>query len=193
MKITKHDGTALTTQKVGPVNNIFHSLWSKVTVKINDVEIGDSTSCWYAYKAYLENHLSYSKSAKEKILSYKGYLLDTAEKFDDVGSSSANSGNDGLVKRIEMFKKSEWVYFCININSDITTLRKYLPPNTKFEFQYDRMDDEFCLLSHDTTTKFAIQLDDMRMSFKRYTPSRSVFGYINNEMRRGRTPTLPID
>ena len=48
MKITKHDGTALTTQKVGPVNNIFHSLWSKVTVKINDVEIGDSTSYWYA-------------------------------------------------------------------------------------------------------------------------------------------------
>ena len=197
MKITKHDGTALTTQKVGPVNNIFHSLWSKVTVKINDVEIGDSTSSWYAYKAYLENHLSYSKSAKEKILSYKGYLSDTAEQFDDVGSETAGtytaSTNTGLVNRIKMFEESKWVYFCININSDITTLRKYLPPNTKFEIQYERMADEFCLLSHDAATKFAIVLDDMRMSFKRYTPSRSVSEYINNEMRRGQIPTLPID
>ena len=56
----------MTTQKVGPVNDIFHSLWSKVTVKINDVEIGDSTSTWYAYKAYLENHLSYSKVQRRR-------------------------------------------------------------------------------------------------------------------------------
>ena len=48
MKITKQDGSALTTQKVGTVNNIFHSLWSKVNVKINDVDIGDSSGSWYA-------------------------------------------------------------------------------------------------------------------------------------------------
>ena len=106
MKIVKQDGTSLTDQKVGTVNNIFHSLWSKVNVKINDVDIGDSSGSWYAYKAYLENHLSYSKSAKEKILSYKGYFPDTAEKFDDVGSDSADSDNEGLKKRQKLFSKS---------------------------------------------------------------------------------------
>ena len=193
MKITKQDGTALTTEKVAPVNNIFHSLWSKVTVKVNDVDIGDSTTSWYAYKAYLENHLSYSKSAKEKIMSYKGYISDTAEKFDDVGTSSADSANAGFKKRMKMFEKSKWVYFCININSDIATLRKYLPPNTKFEFQYERMNDNFCLLSADKTTKYAIQLDDMRMSFKRYAPSIIVQHEYLSNLKQQKTPTLPID
>ena len=193
MKITKQDGTALTTEKVAPVNNIFHSLWSKVTVKVNDVDIGDSTTSWYAYKAYLENHLSYSKSAKEKIMSYKGYISDTAEKFDDVGTSSTDSANAGFKKRMKMFEKSKWVYFCININSDIATLRKYLPPNTKFEFQYERMNDNFCLLSADKTTKYAIQLDDMRMSFKRYAPSIIVQHEYLSNLKQQKTPTLPID
>ena len=193
MKITKQDGTALTNEKVAPVNNIFHSLWSKVTVKVNDVDIGDSTSSWYAYKAYLENHLSYSKSAKEKILSYKGYISDTAGKFDDMGTTSADSANEGFKKRMKMFAASKWVYFCININCDITTLRKYLPPNTKFEFQYERMDDEFCLISADKVTKYAIQLEDMRMSFKRYTPSLKVYEEYLSKINNGKTPTLPID
>ena len=193
MKIVKQDGTALTDQKVGTVNNIFHSLWSKVNVKINDVDIGDSSGSWYAYKAYLENHLSYSKSAKEKILSYKGYFPDTADKFDDVGSASADSDNEGLNKRIKLFEKSEWVYFCININSDLTTLRKYLPPNIKLEFTFERADDKFCLLSHDETTKYEIKLEDMRMSFKRYTPSRIVFEDYFKKLKAGMIPRLPID
>ena len=193
MKITKQDGTALTDQKVAPVNNIFHSIWSKVTVKVNDVDVGDSTSSWYPYKAYLENHLSYSKSAKEKIMSYKGYISDTAKKFDDVGTASADSTNDGFNKRMKMFEKSKWVYFCININCDIATLRKYLPPNTKFEFQYERMDDNFCLLSADKTTKYAIQLDDMRMSFKRYAPSINVYREYISNLKQQKKPTLPID
>merc|ERR1712101_101008 len=193
MKITKQDGTALTNEKVAPVNNIFHSLWSKVTVKVNDVDIGDSTSSWYAYKAYLENHLSYSKSAKEKILSYKGYLPETAEKFDDVGTASKDSDNEGLKKRIKLFANSQWVYFCININSDLTTLRKYLPPNIKLEFTFERADDKFCLLSHDETTKYEIKLEDMRMSFKRYTPSRIVFEDYFKKLKAGMIPRLPID
>ena len=50
--------------KVITVNNIFHSLWSKVVVHLNDEAIADPTNSWYAYKAYFENHLSYSKGTK---------------------------------------------------------------------------------------------------------------------------------
>ena len=43
------------------------------------------------------------KSAKEKILSYKGYISDTAGKFDDMGTTSADSANEGFKKRMKMF------------------------------------------------------------------------------------------
>ena len=76
------------TDYVGPVNNMFDSLWSKVNVKVNDKAINDPTNSWYAYKAYFENHLSYSDGTKTNLLAYRGYINDTCDKFDDVGSET---------------------------------------------------------------------------------------------------------
>ena len=75
MRIRKKDAAVIKdidpTDNVSTVNNIFDSLWNKVVVKLNDKSINDSTNAWYAYKAYFENHLSYSKSTKSNLLSYR--------------------------------------------------------------------------------------------------------------------------
>ena len=86
----------LNAEYVSPVNNVFNSLWASVNTKLNGCEISDPSSKWYAYKAYFENHLSYSSSSKNNILSFKGYVADTAGKFDDVGdrASTTPSLND---------------------------------------------------------------------------------------------------
>ena len=70
--------------------------------------------------------MSYSSSTKEKVLSYKGYYKDTPNKVDDVGDSenTIQSLNERFNKRKEMFAGSKWVYFCINLHADITTLNK---------------------------------------------------------------------
>ena len=82
MRIKKKDPITellsnLTNEYVAPINNIFDSLWSSINIKLNGCEITDASSKWYAYKAYLENHISYSSSCKENVLSYKGYYKDT--------------------------------------------------------------------------------------------------------------------
>ena len=61
----------------------------------------DPSFKWYAYKAYFENHLSYSSSNKNNILSFKGYLNDKVDKFNDVGVKSKDeaSNNKGFLKR----------------------------------------------------------------------------------------------
>jgi len=201
MRIRKKEGGALKDidgdDSVSTVNNIFHSLWNKVDVKFNDRSINDPTNSWYAYKAYFENHLSYSKGTKANLLSYRGYYNDTCEKFDDVGSVSGGapveSLNDGFIKRKKLFAESKWVYFCINIHNDITTLRKYIPTGIKLVFEFNRSDDSFCLLSHDATKVFAIELDDMRMSSKRYKPAKAFRDFYANQIKLKRTPTLAID
>ena len=88
----------LKAEYVRPVNNVFYSLWASVNTKLNGCEISDPSSKWYAYKAYFENHLSYSSSSKNNILSFKGYVADTAGKFDDVGDTARTtpSLNDGF-------------------------------------------------------------------------------------------------
>merc|ERR1712208_240507 len=101
------------------------------------------------WKAYFEDHLSDSSSTKENGLSYKGYYKDTPNKFDDVGDSGNGTAslNDGFLKRKAMFAGSKWVYFCINLLTDITTLRKYIPPEIKIEMEFQRNTPEFCLLN----------------------------------------------
>lgn len=185
----------LNGEYVSPVNNVFNSLWASVNTKLNGCEISDPSSKWYAYKAYFENHLSYSSSSKDNILSFKGYIADKAGKFDDVGNStdSVESLNDGFVKRMEMFKGSKWVYFCVNLHIDITTLRKYIPPGIKIELDFERNPDSFCLLSDKTVGNFTIELDDLRLKVERVIPGDSIMNYYRSSLDKRIQPRLPID
>ena len=96
MRIKKQDSNGLITNlvndNVSTVNNIFNSLWASINTKLNGTEISDPTSSWYAYKSYLENHLSYSSSVKKKGLSFKGYVEDTHNELDNLSSDSKNEG-----------------------------------------------------------------------------------------------------
>ena len=73
------------------------------------------------------------------------------------------------------------------------TLRKYIPSGIKLVFEFNRNEDSFCLLSHDKTTQYNIELDDMRMSSKRYKPAKTYRDFYANQLKLKRNPTLPID
>ena len=200
MRIRKKDPangslSNLSGEYVAPVNNVFNSLWASVNTKLNGCEISDPSSKWYAYKAYFENHLSYSSSSKNNILSFKGYVADTADKFDDVGNSTDNSpsGNVGFLARQTMFAASKYVYFCINLHIDITTLRKHIPPGVKIEIDFERNPDAFCLLSDKTVDNFTIELDDLRLKVERVIPGDSIMSYYRSSLDKKVQPRLPID
>ena len=180
-------------EKVSPVNNVFNSLWSSINTQLNGTEITDPSSRWYAYKSYFENNLSYSSSSKESILSSRGYFKDTPKKFDDVGSGSKESENTGFNTRKKLFERSKWVYFCINLHADISTLRKYIPPNVKITLELQRNSDAFCLLSAKSVNNFAIELKDLRIKLYRYLPSPKVKVFYENKLRSRAKPLLPID
>ena len=177
-------------ENVSTVNNIFNSLWSSVNTQLNGTEITDPSSRWYAYKSYFENNLSYSSSSKDNILSSRGYFKDTPKKFDDVSNASLNIG---FKDRKKLFEESKWVYFCINLHTDITTLRKYIPPNVKITMEFQRNSDAFCLLSSKSVDDFAIELKDLRLKLYRYLPSPKVKAFYENKLRSGAKPLLPID
>ena len=197
MRIRKKTGNVLSDlpvgTKVSTVNNIFNSLWSSINIQLNDTEITDPSSRWYAFKSYFENHLSYSTPTKENVLAFKGYIKDTPGKYDNIGDDSNPSTNDGYLKRQKMFEQSKWVYFCINIHADITTLRKFIPPNVKIMLELRRNSDEFCLLSHKPIDDFKIELDDMRVRVNRIEPSTQVSKFYANEIKSGNIPRLSLD
>ena len=61
LKLTKSDGTDISKAEVktGFINNIFHSLFQNVEVKLNQKTVTDSDQN-YHYLAYLTNLMSYS-------------------------------------------------------------------------------------------------------------------------------------
>ena len=185
----------LTTEYVAPINNIFDSLWSSINIKLNGCEITDPSSKWYAYKAYLENHISYSSSCKENVLSYKGYHKDSPGKFDDVGDSSTTtpSSNAGFLKRNELFMGGKWVYFNINLHTDITTLNKYIPPGIQIELEFQRNSPKFCLLSDISADNYAIEIDDLSLKVDRIIPGKNVVDFYKKNIEKKNSPRLPID
>ena len=180
-------------ENVSTINNIFNSLWASINVQLNDTEITDPSSRWYAFKSYFENHLSYSTPTKENILQFRGYMKDTPGKYADIGNDSTPSKNQGYLKRRKMFEESKWVYFCINIHADITTLRNYIPPNVKIMLQFQRNDDEFCLLSHKPVDNYKIELDDLRVRVNKIESSTQVSNYYRKKIQMGNTPRISID
>ena len=193
MRIRKKTGATIANladaDKVAPVDNTFQSLWSNVRVRLNGTEITDPTGRWYSYKSYLENKCSYSSKVKEVILPAKGYLEDTPGKF-----TTFDNTNKGWYKRKQMFKESKWVYFCINLHSDITTLRKYLPPHIKIEIDFERNSDDFCLMGTEVEgTSYFIDLENLSLSLKRYLPNDDVRRFYDAHIKKGHKPRFSID
>ena len=169
MRIRKIDGNGSkvnlsSSENVSTVNNIFDSLWSSINTKLNGTDISDPSSKWYAYKAYLENHLSYSNSSKGTILPSKGYVKDTKDNFDTLADTSKVSANIGYETRRAMFAESKWVYFCNNLHIDICTLRRYIPPNVKITMEFQRNNDQFCLLS--PNSNYIIEITDLTIKLR---------------------------
>ena len=198
MRIRKSTDNGLSdlvdSDKFSTVNNIFDSLWSSVSVQVNDNVISDPSGSWYAYKAYLEKLLSYSLSTKKITLDAKGFIQDTAGEFDslDSATTSAVSENKGYIARKKMFAKSQWVYFCSNLHIDLTTLRKVIPPNIKFQLTFRRNSDEFCLLSP-SSTKYTIELEDLRITVDKLELNSNIENEFQSSLKSGKKPFLPMD
>ena len=185
--------------EISTVNNFFQSLFSSVNCVLNGVEITDPSGNWYPYKAYLETLLSYSKSTKSGRLQANCFFSDDANDFDNVplidanGKTTKASQNAAYGERKNIFKNSKWVYFNIPIHSDICTLRKYLPPNSKLEFEFHRASDAFSLLTPYQDDKCFIEIDDLTLSLTKYTPTNNIKKFHTESLNKYKKQVLPID
>ena len=205
MRIQKKTANAtsnitVAADEIGTIDNIFHSLFANVRVILNNTEITDPAGKWYSYKSLLETKLSYSSKSKETILSSRGFAQDTADKFVDFGTPAAGnddavaSENKGWVTRKNWFSDGGWVYFCINLHSDITTLRNYLPPNIKMQIEFERNPDSFCLLGREPQNKsYFIDLENLHLKLRRYKPSPELEAFWNQNIMSGNKARLAID
>ena len=153
-KITKEDGTALpSTTTLAPVNNFLHSLFSQLSVELNQ-KVVSSQAGLYNYRALLENLLNYSRESKETHLSSSLFYKETAYTMD------ASENNTGYKARRQIAVNGE-LEMESPIHADIFNQNKYLLNGVQLLLKLYRSKPEFALMTTKTDqTKYKIQITD---------------------------------
>lgn len=117
--------------KVGPINNVGHSMWSDVRLIVNEKDVTSSPGL-YPYKAYISNLLSYDTFVKSYQLSVQGWTTDLGGHMDDA------SDNSGFTSRSALFRegfdatkpyRTDGAVFITRLHHDLINCESGLPPS----------------------------------------------------------------
>lgn len=126
---------------VAPVNNWLHSLFSDVTISLNDTTI-EGGSHLYPYKAYLTNLFLYGREGKKSQLQASGWAKDQAGNFNEVA-------NTGFVTRKAWISESTLFEMEGPLLLDICMQGKLLLNQVNMRIKLTRSSPLFNLLSLD--------------------------------------------
>lgn len=143
---------------VAPINNLGHSLWSQLDITANNKLITQSSQT-YAYRAYLQNLLSYDRGAKTTHLTAGLYYQDTAGQFNTLGAA-----NEGYVNRKRLTAKSKVIELLNPIHADLFSQDRYLLSGVPLHLRFTRNKDSFVLMS---SKKERIKILDSRLIMRK--------------------------
>ena len=152
VSITKSDSSTLPekAKSVASVNNSLHSLFSSVSMQINDQKITVAQED-YPYKTYVANLLTFSSDSKTSVLESQGWASDTKRAMDV-------TSNTGFLLRNQFWRKDmsssndyrpEGCTFIGKLYHDLASCDKPLPPDTRVFFELIRSPDSFYLMCAD--------------------------------------------
>lgn len=137
--------TAHTDSSVGPVNNVLHSLIRQCSIYLNGkpVQTIDSN---YAYRAYIENLLNYSKESAEVHLDGVGWSIDTPGQLESV----TGKDNMGLTTRQNMFGSSCECELVGRLHADMLNQPKLLMNNVDLRIVLTMEKSSFYIMAVDS-------------------------------------------
>ena len=144
------DAAVADTKNVCPINNIFHSMWSQVQVRLKDCDVGHPSPN-YGYRAYLENLVNFSKQSKDTWMTSVGWCMDQADKFDVVG-------NGALAKRRGLIAADKILKLRGKLSTDIANQPLLIPSHTDVTYTLTPQRAAFALQNFEADTDFKLEL-----------------------------------
>lgn len=109
VKITKGaNGEVTAEDKVGVVNNLFHSMWKSVDLYIGRERITKNCDGNYHIKAYFDTLFYTDAESKETLLQAQGWYPDVGGSFTDM-TMGDNPPNKGFAERSDFFQRGKEV------------------------------------------------------------------------------------
>jgi hypothetical protein len=206
-KIVKINKTENTKTKIteanmiAPVNNMLNSIFSQVTVTLNDTPVDNSNGS-YAYRAYIEDLLNYGTQAKKSHLQTQLFEKDTANHFDTIPKAVVikaegkadvpgveGDQNKAFTARRKKFTDSDQVELWGKIHANIFNTEKYLIPKVKMFINLVRASNDFALLGSETD--FEITIQKARLYVRKVKLSVNLQNQ-HNKMLNSQPATYPI-
>ena len=190
-KITQADGTATdhTQHHVGPINNLLHSLFSEVEVRLNDVMVSSNDST-YSQRAYMETLLTYGGEAKSTHLRMAMFVKDEAAKMDNA-NGHADGANAGLKARTALMDNSAVVDLMGRLHCDIFFQDRFLLSDVSMRIKLIRNKDAFVLMSSHVNPTFKMRILEATLLVRKAKISPSVQMAHNRALERD-TAKYPI-
>lgn len=164
VKLVQSDGTDLTAAiKAVPVNNFLHSLFSDVTVSLNQKIVTPSNNL-YPYRAYLQTLFNYNEETKYTRCQCELWYADTPEHFEDI-----TDDNVGYQNRATFSAHSRPFDVIGRPYCDIFLQNRFLINGVDMVVKFSPTRPSFCLMSADAGVQFKIldatlQIRKLKMS-----------------------------
>lgn len=167
IKITTEKGEDIPSDndKVGIINNFFHSLFSNVQVELNQRCISTQNNL-HPFKAYITNLLSYGSDSKNTFLQNQCYFKDT----DDM---SASELNDGFVARRKLISREFELYG--PLMTDLFLQPRYLVDHVQMLVRLHRTKPDFLILKKQTDdNRYVVKITDAILLIRKLKISPAV-------------------
>jgi hypothetical protein len=178
-----------------PIDNVLHSLWSDVQVKLNGTLVSTSNTN-YCYKSYIENLLKFNTVAKDKQLSLVGFMGDNGY-FDQIDPDEIPTSN-ALQSKLTLWTKIHTKYREGYTSEDVDDESEHWTDPTCVEFmgplmadicQQDRLimngvnidiklipqKDSFRLITFPKNSVAEIHIEDIKLMVCRVTLASETF------------------
>ena len=162
IRVSKADGTGIGEDlDTSIANNILHSIFSQVQVKLKDTVISHPSSN-YSYRAYLENILNFSYEAKNTWMETQGWIQDQPEKFEV-------KENKGFVKRKALIAANKILSLKGRLCTDISAQPLLIPSQTDIDFTLTPQRPEFAIIRLGTgdTSQYKIEILSALLSIRK--------------------------
>ena len=220
VRIVEYDATTgqkldKPTSDVSICNNFFGSLWSHISVKLNDFEVNPNTGASYHIRSYIEQMLSFTDEAQKIVLEPSGFIPDKLGSWDK-NEKVADDKTSGYALRKAKIADSKQYHLVSPLFLDIFSSLQYVVPNTTLQLEFQRFvnsfflsftlidvcmfctcfcyraKDEIALISKEIGKKFGIEILDMRLGIRVVRVSPELLEFHNSQLlsKQGQMPMI---
>lgn len=186
-RIKHKDGTNLDNdEKIGPVNNLLHSLWKQIDVYFGSTQVSNSTNT-YSAESYCKTVLNFGMSAKKSQLQTAFWFGDTSGAFEDT-KLAAEGKNAGFKSRNALIDESKEFEMIGPLFSDVFMIQKYLLSFLDLKIKLVPNAPEYFLMSGEAGKEYQIVFTSIKLKVRKVKIANHVL--VAHETALSKSPAV---